>query len=177
MLSKGITIPLDTHKTQMSATQAAWRFYNNDKIKPQELFGFVPTQSDALIKQVESEYVLVAHDWSWLDYKTHNSKEDLIVVKSKGDTKSIGYDLQTSLLIDPSNGSPLAPIAMNLKTSKNLYSTYDENLEYDQTHLQELSKRCAYIDERVRDTSSEKQIVHIVDREADSVLFMRQLQK
>lgn len=45
------------------------------------------------------------------------------------------------------------------------------------THLQELSKRCKYIDLEIKSYDENKEVVHIIDREADSVLFMRELQE
>ena len=45
------------------------------------------------------------------------------------------------------------------------------------THLQELSKRCKYIDLEIKSYDENKEVVHIIDREADSVLFMQELQE
>jgi hypothetical protein len=63
---------------------------------------------------------------------------------------------------------------MNLQTNKEIYSSYDKDLDINLTHLQELSKRCSYIDLEVKNTNK---AIHIIDREADSVLFIRELQK
>lgn len=169
---KGITVPLDMKDRDMSAIQAAWRFYNNENVEIQELFGLVKAESEEFVQKVEGDYVLIAHDWSWLDYRGHQCKEGLIVRNNRANTRSVGYDLQSSLLIDPYDGSPLAPAVLNLKTAQEIHSTYREDLNSKLSHLDELSMRCAYLEETFQD----KQIVHIVDREADSVLFMRRLQ-
>ncbi len=169
---KGITTPLDTNRQEMSAIQASWRFYNNENVDVQELFGLVEAQSEEAVKKIEGDYVLVAHDWSWLDYRGHKAKEDLIVRNNQSNTRSVGYDLQTSLLIDSNDGSALAPAILNLKTARKIHSTYRNDLKPELGHLQELSMRCAYLE----GISHDKQLVHIADREADSILFMRQLQ-
>jgi len=171
---KGITTPIEELNSK-SSIQAAWRFYNNENVDINEISEMVENESKKVIEKVNNKYILTAHDWSWLDFKNHKSKEDLIEINKKGNTKQIGYDLHSSLLINPDNGNPLSPMVMNLQTSKNIYSTYDENLSVNLTHLEELSKRCKYIDKIAN--KQNKKAVHIIDREADSVLFMRELQK
>lgn len=170
---KGITMPLNSKEREMSAVQAAWRFYNNANVDVQELFGMVESQSKEAIQKIRGDYVPIAHDWSWLDYRGHHAKEDLIKRNNRSHAKSVGYDLQSSLLIDPNNGVPLAPVALNLKTARKIHSTYREDLKPELSHLEELAKRCVYLQSVIKD----KKPVHIVDREADSVLFMRRLQE
>lgn len=174
---KGITTPLEKTKSQTASVQAAWRFYNNDHVEIKTLFGYIETQIHKAIEQIEGFFVLVASDWSWLDYKNHTAKEDVIVFNKKGNSKQIGYELQGSLLIDPHSGHPLAPAAINLRTAQAIYSTYDETIDPQTTHLNELSARCEHMDTQLHHVSPNKQAVHIIDREADSILFMRQLQK
>lgn len=169
---KGITVPLNMQDRDMSAIQATWRFYNNENVNAQELFELVKTESEKLVQKVRGDYVLIAHDWSWLDYRGHQCKEGLIIRNNRANTRSVGYDLQSSLLIDPNDGSPLAPAVLNLKTAQKIHSTYREDLNSKLSHLDELSMRCAHLEETFQD----KQVVHIADREADSVLFMRRLQ-
>jgi len=170
---KGISTSLKESNMDMASIQAAWRFYNNERVDIHELFETLKAENREIAKNIQSPFILVAHDWSWLDYKNHNAKEDLIVRDKKGNSKQIGWDLQASLLVDPNEGRLLAPMAINLKTSKEIYSSYSKELNVNLTHLQELSKRCAYIDSEIET----KEVVHIIDREADSVLFMRELQK
>ena len=111
-------------------------------------------------------------DWSHLDYKKHVSKKELIAKNKKDNCKQIGYDLQTTIAVSDTTGEPIAPIVHNLKTSKKVYSTYSDDIEVTTTHLDELASRAKWIKKSL-DTS--KQIVHIVDRESDSVAFMREL--
>jgi len=62
----------------------------------------------------------------------------------------------------------------NLKTAKRVISTYDNNIDVNTTNLKELSNRIKYIKEEL---DIEKSIVHIIDREADSVGFLRDLEE
>jgi hypothetical protein len=172
---KGLTTALKESSVSMALTQSSWRFYNNDRVDESELFENVKNEGKNIIENIDNDFVLVAHDYSWLDFKNHNSKEDLILRNKKGNAK--GYDLHSSLVIDPNSGNPLAPIAMNLQTSKKIYSSYTKDLDITLTHLQELSKRCNYIDLEIKKTNKDKKAIHIIDREADSVLFMRELQE
>jgi len=174
---KGITTLIDESDISKASVQGAWRFYNNDNVNIQELFEMIRLESRNIIKEISSSFILVAHDWSWLDFKNHNAKEDLIVRDKKGNGKQIGYDLHTSLLIDPLNGNPLSPLVINLQTAQEIYSSYDTELDISLTHLKELSKRCQYINTEVKEIDRNKDVVHIIDREADSVLFMRELQR
>jgi len=175
---KGLTTALSKESNlNMALIQSSWRFYNNDRVDENELFENIKDENKNIIQNIENDFVLVAHDWSWLDIKNHNSKEDLIVRNKKGNAKQRGYELHSSLVIDSNSGNPLTPIAMNLQTSKEIYSSYSKDLDITLTHLQELSKRCSYIDLEVKNTTKDKKAIHIIDREADSVLFIRELQK
>jgi hypothetical protein len=175
---KGLTTALSKESNlNMALIQSSWRFYNNDRVDENELFENIKDENKNIIQNIENDFVLVAHDWSWLDFKNHNSKEDLIVRNKKGNAKQRGYELHSSLVIDSNSGNPLTPIAMNLQTSKEIYSSYSKDLDITLTHLQELSKRCSYIDLEVKNTNKDKKVIHIIDREADSVLFIRELQK
>lgn len=64
-----------------SQAQAAWRFYNNPNVDIESL-------SDPLLKtgiqEIEKEckeYVLIAYDWSHLDYRGHHAKKDSLIKK------------------------------------------------------------------------------------------------
>ncbi len=154
-----------------SQVQAAWRFLNNDKVSTQELFEPIfNTLTSEIDKQCDT-FVLAMTDWSHIDYKHHTSKKELITQKRKTGVKK-GLDLQTTLAVSDKSGEPIAPIAHNLKTSKKFYSTYDENIPLGTTHLEELFIRAKWMKENLK---TDKKIVHIVDRESDSVAFMRDL--
>ena len=87
---------------------------------------------------------------------------------------SRGYELQSSLAISDITGEPITPLVHNLKTKDKMFSTYENHIDVKMKNLDELSHRIRYIDNEMR---IDKQIVHIVDREGDSVGFFRKLQE
>ena len=159
-----------------SQAQAAWRFYNNDNVDIPSLNNPIIQEGIKEINENCMEYALVAYDWSHIDYRHHNSKKERIEHKhnKEGYKKSKGYDLQSSLAISDTTGAPIVPLAQNLKTGQKVYSTYDDNIDIELTHLEELTKRSKYINNNL---DIKKKIVDIIDREADSVALMREYQE
>lgn len=167
MLSSGVKSTLSRSEA-FAQTQAAWRFFNNEKCKLQEL---IKPILNAGLKQVQEHcvnYGLIAHDWSGLSYKSHTSKKDRYGVHHE---RELGYELQSSLLLSDQTGCPLAPIALNVVTKHEILSTYREEVSRSETHLEELAQRVGYLEK----CGFEKPLVHIVDREADSIQLMRKL--
>jgi hypothetical protein len=107
---------------------------------------------------------LVPHDWSHIGYNEHKSKKDTYNTFKA----CVGYNFQSSLAISDRHGGPLALVAMNLKTKDATLSSYGENLE-DLTPLEELSKRIDWLESQ----NFNKSLVHIIDREAASIAFIR----
>jgi CRISPR/Cas system endoribonuclease Cas6 (RAMP superfamily) len=171
--TNGLKILLGKTKP-FSQIQGAWRFLNNKNVTTKALFNPIFENLQKEIKDHCKSYVLVMSDWSHLDYKKHTSKKELISKKKKENGKQIGYDLQTSIAVSDITGEPIAPIVHNLKTSDKIYSTYNDEISIDLKHLEELSLRATWIKDNL---STKKPIVHIVDRESDSVAFMREMQK
>jgi hypothetical protein len=155
-----------------SQVQAAWRFFNNHNVTEQALFEPIFENLKQEIDKQCDKYVLAISDWSHLDYKKHTLKKELISENRKDTCMKIGYDLQTTIAVSDRTGEPIAPIVHNLKTKTRVYSTYDQNISLNYTHLQELALRAKWIKENL---NTDKKIVHIVDRESDSVAFMRDL--
>jgi len=156
-----------------SQVQASWRFLNNDNVTIDDMMQPINEALNEGVKKHCDKYLLAMSDWSHLDYKKHKSKKELVSKNKKATCKQVGYDLQTTLGVSDVTGEPIAPIVHNLKTSKKVYSTYDENISLKKTHLEELASRVTSINKQIED----KKVVHIVDRESDSVAFMRELQK
>ena len=153
----------------MSQVQASWRFFNNEIVDLKvENEPIVVTGAEEIKEQCK-EYCLVAHDWSQIDYKYHSDKEELWERKEK--RKIIGYELQSSLAISDKTGEPISPLAQNLKTSKEVYSTYSDEIGYNESHLEELGNRIRWI----QSLNLGKKIVNVIDREGDSVGFLRDI--
>ena len=164
-VSSGIKATLNSN-IAFTQTQAAWRFFNNDKCGLQELVQPLIQAGKQQLSHESDEYGLVVHDWSNLGYNKHTGKKDTYNVFKA----CVGYHLQTSLLISDRHGGPLAPIAMNLKSKTQLLSTYGTPSR-DATNLEELIQRIKNIEAQ----SFEKELIHIVDREGDAVSFFRAL--
>jgi hypothetical protein len=170
-LSSGLR-PLPTEITHFASTQAAWRFYKNDSVTLQKLQE--PLLQAAYDNAVTycKDYALTIHDWSRLNYRKHESKLDKYQISHETD---VGYDLQSSLLISDKTGLPLAPVAQRLVTAKGSYSSYKNNAldENSASHLDEVTTCIDYLEQQ----TFAKPLVHIIDRESDSIAHIRQWQE
>ena len=159
---------LANHQQAWSFTQAAWRFFNNDNVT----FPMLAEPLFALAREAattsNSPFLLVAHDWCRCNFRKHNSKLDKTQMSHALD---VGYELQASLLIDGSSGKPLAPLGLNLVSSRGVYQCHEVTPQPTQGHLDELVERIHRQDQLGLD----KPLVHIIDREADSLPHLRQL--
>jgi hypothetical protein len=169
ILSAGLRA-LPTKTTSFASTQAAWRFYKNDSVTLAKLHEPLLLAAHDSIAKHCSDYALCVHDWSHLNYK-HASKQDKYQISHETD---VGYDLQSSLILSDQTGLPLAPVAQRLVTANGSYSTYQPN-EFSETvanHLDEVTQCIDHLEQQ----KFAKPLVHIIDREADSVGHIRQWQ-
>ena len=161
---------LPDSKTSFAHTQALWRFLHNDSVTPSALAQPLLTGAQEAIHACCQHYTLVAHDWSRLNYHRHTSKSDRHQMTHATD---VGYELQSSLLIGDQHGEPLAPVAHNLRTGPCTLSTYRPAYKTPLAHLDELSERMNWLSQQPALTQTQKPLVHLVDREADSVRHLR----
>lgn len=147
-------------------TQGLWRFLANEQVTPQALITPVLAAARASVQEVCEDYALVAHDWSHLNYNRHDSKRDRVQMTHATD---VGYELQSSLLMGDRHGEPLGAVAQNLVTAQGVWSTYQHGCRAPVPHLDELSERMQWLQAQALG----KPLVHIVDREADSVGHLR----
>jgi hypothetical protein len=148
--------------------QALWRFLGNGKVTPHCLSGPLVAACHEAVEQCEGDYALCLHDWSRIHYGGHASKKDRLQMTHARD---IGYEWQSSLLVNAQDGNPLSVAAQNLVSAEGVWQTRSATLQADdQTHLDELSERLDWIEPQ----RFGKRLVHIVDREADSVAHLRQ---
>ena len=167
-LAAGIRTQLN-NDVAFSQTQAAWRFFNNEKTTLLDLAQPILRACHELCKESShTSYALIAHDWSHLSYGHHSSKRDTYnTIKN-----SIGYELQTSLLLSAEHGGPLGVVAMSLKDKNKLHRSYTKETDRNVSHLDELAKQIEWIESQ----SFSKKLIHIIDREGDSVGFLRTLE-
>jgi hypothetical protein len=160
-LAAGIAALPDTRSTA-AYTQAAWRFLNNPRVTLPELAQPLLSAAGSLLEAHCERYGLIMHDWSRINFGGHASKTDRRKMTHKTD---VGYDLQSSVLVSDVNGKPLVPVVHNLMNDTQVYTTMHKRPRPCEKHLDELTARLGWIEAR----GWSKPLVHIVDREADSV--------
>ena len=167
-LSAGLRA-LPDKNASFASTQAAWRFYKNDSVSLTKLHEPLLIAAHESVARHCSDYALCVHDWSRLNYRKHTSKLDKYQITHETD---VGYDLQSSLILSDQTGQPLAPVAQRLVTANGSYATYQENelSETVENHLDEVTHCINKLDQQ----NFAKPLVHIIDREADSIGHIRQ---
>lgn len=149
-----------------TATQAAWRFLNNDRVTLPALVEPLRKAGREGCRHSASPFVLLAHDWCKLDYASHASKNDLLQLTHATD---VGYDLTAALLIEAHTGVPLAPMQIHLKTGRAVHSTAQRPPRRTDGHLDQLEPTMAEADQ----WGLQRRVVHVIDREADSLGRLR----
>jgi hypothetical protein len=96
-------------------TQGLWRFLNNEDVTPDKLSTPLVAACHAALEQCEGDYALTIHDWSRIHYGSHTSKKDRLQMTH---AKDIGYELQSSLLVNAQSGNPLSVAAQNLVSAE-----------------------------------------------------------
>ena len=160
----GVAVPVSASKS-LATTQATWRFFNNDRVTP---LGLVePLRHFARHQLAGADYALAVIDWCKLDYKKHTAKKDIVRISHEQD---IGYELTTHLLVSAENGCPLAPIQMHLKTANGYLSTAETVPASADHHLPQVLPLMREAAAMELPTT----LVHVIDREADSVFHLRE---
>ena len=165
-LAAGIAALPDT-RSSAAYTQAAWRFLNNPRVTLPELARPLLSAAGSLLDEHCERYGLMMHDWSRINFGGHTSKNDRRKMTHKTD---VGYDLQSSVLVSDVSGKPLAPVVHNLMNDRQVYTTMHQRPRLCERHLDELSGRLDWIQAQ----GWNKPLMHIVDREADSVAHWRE---
>ncbi len=153
--------------SSFASAQAAWRFYRNGDVGLPALAEPLLEQGRRALQESGAEYGLVVHDWSHLNYDRHTRKADRI--DSAKDRRQ-GYERQSALLLSDRRGEPLALIYENLRCAAGLHSTRCGETVPAVTHLDELRARFEHLEQ----LALGRALVHIIDREADSVGHFRQ---
>lgn len=169
-LSAGLKA-LPDQVSSFASTQAAWRFYANESVTLATLQKPLTEAAHTGVRHQCDTYALCLHDWSHLNYQ-HANKADTYAITHAQD---VGYDLQSSLLVSDRDGQPLAPVALRLVSGDGSYATYEAAPvvpSVPRGHLDEVT-HCIH---RLERQAFGKPLVHIIDREADSVGHLRQWQ-
>jgi hypothetical protein len=146
-----------------AATQASWRFLNNKRIGMPDLVEPLREIGRSRVRKSKSRFALLVHDWCKLSFSY--GKRDMTQLTHATD---IGYELTTALLVSADDGSPLAPMEMHLKTADGVISTQDPAPQ-DLPHLDQVLPTM----EASLRWKLDKALLHVIDREADSVDYLR----
>ena len=149
-----------------SFAQKLWRFCVNPRVQGTALI----EPMHALIRREAAEHpgvLLAVHDWSTLSFGGHNSKKDRATLTHAHD---VGYDLATVLIVRGSDGAPIAPAVVALKAAATVHSTRDDAPPIDMCHIDQVLDNMKY----ARAQEFGPTLVHVIDREADSVDHWRQ---
>ncbi|GAC1355446.1 MAG: IS4-like element ISRba2 family transposase [Acidimicrobiales bacterium] len=152
---------LPSTATAFAATQAAWRFFNNDRVSLAALAEPLRAVGRDRLATTEMPFGLLIHDWSKLSFAFAASKRDLTQLTHASD---VGYELTTALLVSADDGSPLAPMEIHLKTAGRVLSTR-RRAPKDLPHLGQVLPTM----KETKAWGLAKPLVHVIDREADSV--------
>lgn len=149
-----------------AATQAAWRFWHNPRTRLPELAQPLLQAAAEALPTACHDFALLIHDWSQLHSNLHTRKADRVTLTNAHDQ---GYELQTVLLLSDRDGSPIAPIFQSLRAADGVYNSYTTQVRQPPTKLD----RLAPVMLLAHGLHWPKPIVHIIDREADSVAHYR----
>jgi hypothetical protein len=149
-----------------ASTQALWRFLGNQSVSLPALIEPIQETARPILGQSRGRVALIAHDWSMLSDGTHGSKPDRYQRTHKSD---VGYELAAALLIEPDRGTPLGPMEIRLRTAQGVLTTRPGGATAHSSHLDELID----VMRASRAWALDRPLVHIIDREADSVWHYR----
>jgi len=145
-----------------AATRAMTRFLNHDDIPFHALLEPAQDAVRAALAASTSGFALVVHDWCMFSFNTHTTKHDRY--QRSHDTDR-GYELGTALVVDAADGRPLGPVELRLRTADRVLTTRPGHTPMPAGHVDELLG----VWNAVRAAHLAKTLVHVVDREADSV--------
>ena len=144
-----------------AATKAMSRFLNHKDIAFHALLEPAQDNVRTELATSNSPFALVVHDWSMFGFNTHTGKRDRYQRSHETD---LGYELGTAL-VDADDGRPLGPMELRLRTVHGMLSTRISVVEQPPGHVDELLDAM----NESRHWQLNKSIIHVIDREADSV--------
>jgi hypothetical protein len=148
-----------------SFAQKLWRFCADPRVGGADLI----EPLHAAIRredQTRPGVLLAIHDWSTLAFGGHPSKPDRARLTHEHD---LGYDLATVLLARGDDGAPIAPAVVRLRTAAGVLATHDDPPAAEVPHVDQVRDDMR----RTAELGLTAAVVHVVDREADSVAHWR----
>lgn len=146
--------------SSFAAIQAAWRFLNNDRVSLCDLAEPLREAGRASAEALQEPFVMVIHDWCKVSFEGRQ-KDDVVQLTHETD---IGYELYAALLVSADDGAPLAPMELDVKTADGILSTRAQQPRR-RHHLNQVLPMMRTASQWGLNQS----IVHVIDREADSI--------
>ena len=155
--------------TSFAATRATTRFFNNDDITFPALLEPAQDATRVELAKSFSPFALSVHDWCMFGFNSHTAKKDRY--RRSHDT-DLGYELGSALIVDAADGRVLGPMELRLRTAHGMLSTRPSETTMPPGHVDELFD----VMNESRRWGLDKTLIHVIDREADSVGHYRQWQ-
>ncbi len=157
-----------------ASTQAAWRFYTNPRLTlPQLAQPLLDCTGDALKAGACEDYALVVLDWCPLHFNGHHARKDRVALGRRQDR---GYNLLSALLVSDRQGSPIAPLCLEVRASDGIHSTHSDRILTPLSRLDGLTPLLTGAAGVLAGIDPALKAVYIIDAEADSVGHYRQWQ-
>jgi hypothetical protein len=164
-VTTGLSALPDTGQA-FSRTQTMWRFFYHAETTLATLFEPLREAARDALEASSSPVALIIHDWSMVNFARHKGKKDRLQRTGPGD---IGYDLGTALLVDAADGRPLGPMEMRLRTATGSISSRPGGAAVRPAHIDDILDAMT----AARRWNLSRPLVHVIDREADSVGHFR----
>jgi hypothetical protein len=145
-----------------AATRAMTRFLNHPDIAFHALIEPAQDAVRQALASSSSPCALIVHDWCMFNFNKHTSKKDRLQRTHETD---LGYDLGTALVVDASDARPLGPMELRLRTAEGMLSTRISPTAMPPGHIDEVLD----VMTAAQSWNLGKQLIHVIDREADSV--------
>lgn len=150
-----------------ASTRAMTRLLNNEDVP---FHALIEPAQDAVRGELAAksgEFVLIVHDWCMFNFNKHTSKTDRLLRSHKND---LGYELGTALAVDADDGRPLGSMEFRLRTGEGMLSTRVGGAARPRGHIDEIAAVMA----DAQRWNLPHRLVHVIDREADSVGHYRE---
>jgi hypothetical protein len=147
-----------------AAVLGAHRFWYNQAVTLPRLIEPPQQLARQWRQQHRDTWGLVIHDWSLLRYPHHRCKTDQIKVNH-----GRGYELTTVLLVETSAGQPIAPLEVRLRSARGVASTRTPVPAKKAYRIDEVRSSM----QAVAQLGLDGPLVHVIDREADSLACYR----
>ena len=155
----------------LAATQAAWRFFSNDATTLPVLAGPLLDCARSAIPDACDGHVLVPLDWSNLHLPGHAARTDRVELANHSD---LGYELLTGLALSDRDGSPIAPLCLELRCAAGVHSTRSQQVLEAVSPLDAVTPVMQHIADFIATAALGRPPVFIIDRQGDSVCHFRQ---